>query len=95
MQIDIDTNIVRSASSQLLNKYMEYYQSMNSIFSKIGDMPVSTGEWTGTAANRFASNAGVESKQYYKLASNMKDYAIFLSKVANKVDILCREVKKR
>lgn len=93
--IEIDTDRLREQGQKLESLICDYYKATNKIFNRITNMPTVTGEWVGVSAERFSKNASVDSKQYAKFYSTAREYSTYLKVAAEKVENLCRTVKKK
>ncbi len=93
--IEIDTDALKEYGRDLESLTYDYFSVINKVFTRISDMPTTTGEWVGASANRFARVANVDKKQYIEMYRISRLYSTYLINSANKVDYLCKRIKKQ
>lgn len=93
--IEIDTEVLKTKSLKLENLNLSYNQKIDNFFTRIGHMPSETGEWVGTTASRFIFLSAVDNLQYNNLSKTLTSYSKYLQNSAEKIDNLCKEIRRK
>ena len=93
--VEIDTLKIREISKDTKQLASDYLEHINTVFNRVGNMSGETGEWVGDSSLKFSIMASNDSTQYKRFANILRSYANHLDKVANVIEVLCVEVKKK
>lgn len=77
-QIKADTTKMINCGNEIMQLSIEIGQDINTLFTRLQKMPFSTGEWTGKAAQAFATNLNKEKIQYVQLKNSLYDIGKYL-----------------
>ena len=93
--VEIDTLKIREISKDAKQLASDYLEHVDKVFNRVGNMSRDTGEWVGDSALKYSIMANSDSAQYKRFANVLRSYANHLDKVANAIEVLCVEVKKK
>lgn len=93
--LEINTEGLRECGKDITSLSNDYSEKINKIFSRIDGMSSLTGEWRGEAATKFICVANMDNPQYRNFGKIISSYGNYLNKVANRIETLCIEVKRK
>lgn len=85
-EIKVDTIKMRECGNDIMQISNEIGSELDNLFDRITKMPIKTFEWTGLAAQAFASKAKLEKIQYVELKNSLYQYGKYLVEQANRLD---------
>lgn len=86
-EFQIDTIKLRECGKDIITLTTELNELLNSLFLRISNVPVTSHEWTGNAANEFVRKLNIEKKYYVALKNNLNDYGKLLVNAADKLEL--------
>lgn len=93
-QINIDTTKIRECGTEIIELSKEMNEIITTMFTRINNMNVTTGEWVGASANLFTETAKIDELQYLNIKSNIYNYGKFLLDYADTMEQKINEVKE-
>lgn len=93
-QLNIDTNKIRECGASIIELSKEVNEIVATMFTRINNMSISTGEWVGTSANVFIKNANIDKLQYLNMRTSIYNYGKFLLDYADTLEQKINEVRK-
>ncbi len=85
-EIKVDTVKMRECGNDIMQISNEIGSELDNLFERLTNMPTKTFEWTGSAAQAFATRAKYEKIQYVELKNSLYQYGKYLVEQANRLD---------
>lgn len=76
--IYVDTEKMRTCGNEILGLVEEFKTTMETMFTRIENMPINTKEWVGDSAMLFANLANKDKVQYFNYATSLYKYGKYL-----------------
>lgn len=84
--VNIDTTSLADHGKSIISLSNELQVVINSLFDKIHNMPITTGEWIGQSAEKFAKTADNDRAQYLGFCKEIYNYGKFLVEYSESTD---------
>ena len=92
-KVNVDTKKLRECGNEIMKIAVEIGDTIDGLFNRIANMPVTTKEWYGPAATEFARRANIEKEDYVKVKSSISNYGKFLVSIADNYDYIIGKVR--
>lgn len=80
-----NTTEIETISKDIISLANDLNNEINSLFSRLSNVPYGTKEWSGNQALKYFNIIASDKKQYNELASNLKDIGYKLRDNANEI----------
>ena len=94
LEVYADTEKMRSCGNDILQLVEEFKMTVNTMFTRIENIPVHTKEWVGESAQEFATKAMNDKIQYLNFANDLYKYGKYLLDCADYFDKTAQKVRK-
>ncbi|MEG1495121.1 MAG: hypothetical protein RR047_03240 [Bacilli bacterium] len=91
--LKVDTVKMRECGKDITNLGKELNEALNQLYTRISNMPDTTGEWTGPSATEFVRKINIDSIQYRQFSNNIVEYGKFLLTEAEEIDNATNHLK--
>lgn len=85
-KIKSDTVTLRENGKEIIELAKQLDDAFDLLFTRIKNMPISTKEWVGNAANDFVLKVNRERVVYDNLISNLKSYGNLMCEAADSTE---------
>lgn len=92
-KIKVDTAKLKDCGESILTACSGFNADINNLYSKLYNVPRTTKEWVGIAANNYASIVLKEKTQYVNYGKALKDMGNILIDYANDVEEAVKKTK--
>lgn len=92
-KVDVDTKKLRECGNDIIKLSVEIGETIDGLFNRIANMPVTTKEWFGPAATEFARRANIEKQDYVSVKSNISNFGKFLVAIADNYDYIIGQAR--
>ena len=93
--ININTKEIHEYGNEIISLSKELQTVINTMFDRIHNIPITTGEWIGEAAEQFVSKADKDRGQYLEFCREIYNYGRFLAEYSESTDESIRGVDVR
>ena len=93
-EIYIDTAKMKEKGQDIIDQVEELKITIDAMFNRIKNIPVSTLEWTGESANTFVTLAEADKVQYVNYANDLYKYGKYLKDCADYMDKQIDDVRR-
>ena len=93
-EIYVDTDKMRACGNEILALVEEFKATLDTMFTRIENVPIYTKEWVGDSAMLFVSLANKDKVQYYNYATSLYKYGKYLIDCADYYDKTIKSVRR-
>ncbi len=94
LEIYVDTVKMRATGNEILKLVEELKQTIDAMFTRIANIPVTTKEWVGDSSVAFADSAMRDKAQYITYVNSLYKYGKYLIDAADYFDQTIAKVKR-
>ncbi len=85
--MNIDTDKIKKCGNDIINLSNDLSDIIETLYSRISNMPVTTGEWVGESAKNFAVKSNKEKVDAVELKNKIFSFGNTLIECAEKYEI--------
>ena len=83
----VNTTEVENISKDLISLANEFASEINSLFNRLSEVPIVTGEWVGNQAQFYFNKISTDKNQYIDFANKIKEIGYKLNKDMNEIEL--------
>lgn len=87
-KIDFDTLKIKEIGNDIIELSGELNNALESLYSRMENMPTKTKEWIGKSANDYVKILKKEKERYMDFKDTICDYGEYLVDLSTRIDIV-------
>ena len=93
-QIDIDTIKIRECGKDIISLSIEMKEIIDTMFKRINNINISTGEWLGDSADLYIKEALIDKIQYLNMQDSIYKNGKYLIEYSDNMERIANEVRQ-